>query len=53
MDLTRIKQLDEYRWAPFEKPNTVIFYGSRELISAMDEKVREQIINVEIGRAHV
>ena len=46
MDMSRIKQLDEYRWAPAEKPNSVVMYGSRDLIAAMDEKVREQIVNV-------
>ena len=46
MDMTRIKQIDDYRWAPIEKPDTVIMYGSKELIAAMDEKVREQIVNV-------
>lgn len=44
--MTRIKQLDDYRWAPVEKQDSVIMYGSRELIAAMDEKVREQIVNV-------
>lgn len=46
MDMTRIKQIDDYRFAPIERPDAVIMYGSRELIAAMDEKVREQIINV-------
>ncbi|MFI4954836.1 MAG: RtcB family protein [Gammaproteobacteria bacterium] len=46
MDMSRIKQLDEYRWAPMEKPSSVIMYGSRDLIADMDEKVREQIVNV-------
>lgn len=46
MDMTRIKQIDDYRWAPIEKPDSVIMYGSRDLIAAMDEKVREQIVNV-------
>ncbi|KTC84077.1 RtcB family protein [Legionella brunensis] len=46
MDMGRIKQLDDYRWAPIERPNAVIMYGTQELIAAMDEKVREQIVNV-------
>lgn len=46
MDMTRIKQIDDYRWAPIENLNSVILYGSREIIAAMDEKVREQILNV-------
>ena len=46
MDMTRIKQLDEYRWAPIEKVDSVIMYGSEDLITDMDEKVREQIVNV-------
>lgn len=46
MDMTTIKQIDEYCWAPVEALDSVRMYGSRDLISAMDEKVREQIINV-------
>lgn len=46
MDMTRIKKIDDYRWAPIEKPASVIMYGSKDLIAAMDEKVREQIVNV-------
>lgn len=46
MDMARIKQIDDYRWAPVENPDAVIMYGSRDIIAAMDEKVREQIINV-------
>lgn len=44
--MSRIKQLDEFRWTTDDKTHRVIFYGSRELIAAMDEKVREQIVNV-------
>lgn len=46
MDMTTVKQIDEYRWAPLEALDSVRMYGSKVLISAMDEKVREQIINV-------
>ncbi|ASQ45507.1 RtcB family protein [Legionella clemsonensis] len=46
MDMTRIKQIDDYRWAPVEKPDAVVMYGTYELIAAMDEKVRQQIVNV-------
>src|SRR3990167_5695128 len=46
MDMSRIKQIDDYRWAPIEMPDSVIMYGSKDLIAAMDEKVREQIVNV-------
>lgn len=46
MDMTRVKKIDDYRWAPIEKLDSVILYGSEQLISAMDEKVREQIVNV-------
>lgn len=46
MDMSRIKKIDDYRWAPIEKPDSVILYGNRALIAAMDEKVREQIVNV-------
>lgn len=46
MDMKRIKKIDDFRWAPIEQPDSVIFYGSEALIAAMDEKVREQIGNV-------
>lgn len=46
MDMTTIKQIDDYRWVPIENPDRVILFGSQELIAAMDEKVREQILNV-------
>ena len=46
MDVSRLVQLDEYRWTTPDKNRPVIFYGSKELITAMDEKVREQITNV-------
>lgn len=46
MDMSRIKQIDEFRWTTDDKTHPVIFYGSKELIAAMDEKVREQIVNV-------
>lgn len=48
MDMSRIKQLDEYRWTINDYDRPIILYGSRELIAAMDEKVCEQIINVSI-----
>lgn len=44
--MSRIKKIDDYRWAPIEASHLVILYGNKELIEAMDEKVREQIINV-------
>jgi tRNA-splicing ligase RtcB len=50
MDLSRLKQLDEFRWTVTksvgEARAQVILYGSRPLIEAMDEKVLEQITNV-------
>ncbi|EKD72024.1 MAG: hypothetical protein ACD_46C00030G0008 [uncultured bacterium] len=46
MDMSHIIRIDDYRWTTDDKDHPVIFYGSRELIAAMDEKVREQIINV-------
>lgn len=50
MDLALLKQLDDYRWTIPLKINDkrvdVVFYGSRELITAMDDKVREQLLNV-------
>ncbi len=46
MDIKGLKQIDEYCWAPLEKPKSVMLFGSKELIAAMDEKVRQQITNV-------
>lgn len=46
MDMSRVRQLDQYRWTTDVQDQPVIFYGSEALIAAMDEKVREQIINV-------
>jgi tRNA-splicing ligase RtcB len=46
VDLTKLKQIDEYRWAPVEKPHSVRLFATEELIRAMDDKVREQIMNV-------
>ncbi|HHF7346443.1 TPA: RtcB family protein [Legionella feeleii] len=46
MDIKGLKQIDEYRWVPLEKPDSVMMFGSRALIVAMDEKVRQQIMNV-------
>jgi len=46
MDMNKIQRIDDYRWTLAENPGAVIFFGSKALISAMDEKVREQISNV-------
>ncbi|HEY7741956.1 MAG TPA: RtcB family protein, partial [Burkholderiales bacterium] len=50
MDLTRLKQIDEWSWtvalAPGEARGEVKLYGSRELLATMDDKVIEQITNV-------
>lgn len=46
MDMSGIKQIDEFRWSIEDKTHPVTFYGSREIIEALDEKVREQITNV-------
>lgn len=49
MDLKRLKQRGEYEW---ELPKTGamrvpgIIFASRELVAAMDDKVREQVTNV-------
>ncbi|VEH12194.1 replication factor C subunit (activator I) [Legionella jordanis] len=56
MDMTRVKQIDDYRWVPVENPEKVMIYGSESLVRALDEKVREQIVNVAglpglVGRA--
>lgn len=46
MDMTRIKQIDDYRWEAIDPQNAVTMYGSKNLIAAMDDKVFEQIVNV-------
>src|SRR5579871_6260429 len=46
MDMTFIKQLDPYRWAVTSSKQPIILYGTKELIEALDDKVREQITNV-------
>src|SRR5437660_2658635 len=46
MDMTFIKQLDDYRWAITSSSHPIILYGNKELIADMDDKVREQISNV-------
>lgn len=46
MDMTNIKALDEYRWMIANNSHPIIFYGSKNLIVNMDDKVREQITNV-------
>jgi len=47
MDINQLIQLDTYCWtvkADQEQP--ILFFGSRELMENMDEKVRQQITNV-------
>jgi tRNA-splicing ligase RtcB len=50
MDLSKLKQIDEWSWtvplAPGEARGDVRLYGSRELLATMDDKVIEQITNV-------
>src|SRR5579885_766031 len=46
MDMTFVKQIDDWRWTVLSSARPVILYGSRDLIEAMDDKVREQISNV-------
>ncbi|MDF3055111.1 MAG: rtcB [Gammaproteobacteria bacterium] len=46
MDLSRVKQIDEFKWTVADKELPILFYGDKDLISGLDEKVREQIINV-------
>ena len=49
MDLSRLRQRDEFEWAlPATGGMRVpgVIFGSRELVAAMDEKVREQVANV-------
>lgn len=45
MDLALFEAIDEYRYRPCQQEN-VILYGNKELITAMDDKVLEQITNV-------
>jgi len=49
MDLSRLRQLDEYQWVidpvgAMRVPG--ILYGDRELLLEMDDKVHEQVANV-------
>jgi len=49
VDLSRVKQISEYSWRaePVERMQVpVIFYGDRELLLDMDDKVYTQAINV-------
>ena len=50
MDMSRLKQIDAYRWtlpkAGGEQRHDIVLYGSRELLASMDDKVLEQIANV-------
>lgn len=46
MDLSLLKQLDAFRWTLTDESYPVIFYGDQALIEMLDDKVREQIINV-------
>src|SRR5688572_25845734 len=46
MDMNFLEQVDENRWTFKDKPNDIILFGSKKIISAMDDKVREQIFNV-------
>ena len=50
MDLARLQQLNPWCWSVLlesgERRGEVRLYGSRELLSAMDNKVLEQITNV-------
>ena len=50
MDLTRLHQIDDYRWsvplAPGEQRGPVLLYGSAPLLATMDDKVLEQLTNV-------
>ena len=50
MDMSRLKQIDAYRWtlptAGGEERCDIVLYGSRELLAGMDDKVLEQIANV-------
>ncbi len=49
MDLSKLRQRDEFEWVlPATGRMRVpgVIFGSRELVAAMDEKVREQVANV-------
>ena len=48
MELKQLKRLGEYQWEiPMDKDMRVpaFIFASRELVSEMDEKVREQLSN--------
>lgn len=50
MDISRLRQLDNYSWAlpanPGESRGPVKLYGTKPLLETMDDKVLEQIANV-------
>ena len=48
MDLTRLAAVDSCTWSLPSEPGRgeVRFFGTRELLAAMDDKVMEQITNV-------
>lgn len=46
MDMSFIKQLDEYRFAITTSEHPIILFGSKKIIELMDDKVRQQITNV-------
>jgi tRNA-splicing ligase RtcB (3'-phosphate/5'-hydroxy nucleic acid ligase) len=50
MDISRLQEINEYTWSleenKEEKRGPVRFYGSKNLLEVMDEKVFEQITNV-------
>ncbi|MBA4181034.1 MAG: RNA-splicing ligase RtcB [Anaerolinea sp.] len=46
MEMSKLRQIDEYCWTGADAPGRIRLYGSRELLEAMDNKVLEQITNV-------
>lgn len=46
MNITDLKQINSYHWSVPNSHPPIEFYGSKEIIEQLDEKVREQITNV-------
>ena len=50
MDMSRLQQIDVYRWTlpkvGGEQRNDILLYGDAQLLASMDDKVLEQIANV-------
>lgn len=53
MNIQQLEQIDTYRWrlprSMYEKRADVLLYGSEALLRTMDDKVLEQVRNIEVS----